>query len=164
MSDRHQRQVLIAVAIGAGLLAFLGLAFPQAARPFVSVLLAVALAGIVVLAVGTLHTRTTHPETSPFDRRSTRVTDDMPSDLLGLTLDARRIRPRGPITSVVFWRIRRLASHRLRDHHGLDPDDEQHHPAIARLVSPSLFAVLTDDQARVAGDSLPTLITELEQL
>lgn len=150
--------------VGVGLVVVGGLLFPAAARPLVSVLLGLVLLAVTAAAVDTLRGRSARPQASAFDRRRDRRRDDLPSDLHGLTVDARRIRARRPMPSVVFWRIRRIAANRLSSRHGLDVTDRADHPRIASVVSADMFAVLTDDRALVVGETVPRLVTELEQL
>lgn len=155
------------VAITAAVLGPLAVAWPEAARPLVSVLAGVVLAAVAVEAFIAIVSRVPHPTlSSPFDHRPSRTAQELPGELTAALNGMKGFDPRRPVPSPAYWALRRIAGDRLALRHGrrvTDKDTSWLRP----LVSAELFALLTVDSSAkhgIRGEAFAALLTEVEAL
>lgn len=166
MSDRTLgalRWVAVA-ALGAALLA---VAWPEAARPILSLLAAALLALLTVIAVAAVRRRLPEaPESSPFRQPVRRTDEVLPSELRRITHGMKGLQPKAVIPEPTYWALRRAAYDRLVLRHGIAIVQPDQRGRLAATISPTLLGVLTVDSGAnpIRGRDLPTLISEVEQL
>lgn len=166
---RHRRVgiTLKWVAIAAGILGVLAIAWPRAARPLVSVLAGVVLAAVVVEAFVAIVSRVPHPTTtSPFEHRPSRTAQELPGELTSIQNGMKGFERRRQVPPPTFWALRRIASDRIALRHGRRIT-EQDHGWLRPIVSTALFEVLTADSSgapKISADTFAALLTEVEAL
>lgn len=151
------------VAAGGAAMALVALVLPQAARPMVSLIIALGLATVAFVVVRQLARGAGNLE-SPFDHRVPSTSGDWPTELQGLLRDVQAIRSNDSIPMLLADRLRRCALRRLRERHGVELRTEHDWRRLGAMVSPDLYLVLTGDVAGVTGGSVAELVDEVERL
>ncbi|WP_117000851.1 hypothetical protein [Desertimonas flava] len=166
---RHRRVGLTVkwVAILAAVLGILAIAWPEAARPLVSVLAGVVLAAMVVEAFIAIVSRVPQPSLrSPFEHRPGGTAAELPGELTSILNGMKGFDPRRTVPPPTFWALRRIAGDRIALRHGRRVT-EQDADWLRPIVSAELFAVLaapSSEPTMIRGDALPALLTEIEAL
>lgn len=166
---RHRRVGLTVkwVAIVAAVLGILSIAWPEAARPLVSVLAGVVLAAMVIEALIAIVSRVPHPTMrSAFEHRPVRTAEELPGELTSILNGMKGLDRRRTVPAPTFWALRRIAGDRITLRHGRRIT-EHDRDWLRPIVSDRLFAVLTvesSDNPKIHGDELPALLAEIEAL
>jgi hypothetical protein len=153
-----------------------GILWPQGAGAMLRIMLVVIAVGFIAARAhdALLLVRTSRQVRSPFDAGSTeRTAPASPQVLRDLTdqlvaADDPRARDR----AAVPWAVRRTlvteATHRLAEHHGLDPADPGHHARIRTLVSAATWRLIAPAEPALGADSalreLTLILDDLERL
>ncbi len=159
-----ERRLVAVAAIGA--LAALGISIvePRAATSLLGLIFVLAAVGLTIRSLDQLVKRLPDfagPET---DHRFVPPSRELPQAIDTLRSSMAPLRSADPVPSPVVARIRELAAERIRRRFHLEIDDEGCHPHLARIVSPALFAIVTDKRRSVPMTYLPSILDELERM
>ncbi len=159
-----ERRLIAVAAIGAVAALGISIVEPRAAASLLGLMFVLAAVGLTVRSLDQLVKRLPDFAGPDTDSRFVPVSRELPQAIDTLRSSMAPLRSDDPIPSPVVARICEIAAERIALQVHLEIDDEGCHPHLARIVSPALFAILTDRRRSVPMTYLPSILDELERM